>query len=99
MPADEFTYQGKPIDEFKLAFKGLRMMPCADAKGDKPLQLDDIVSLHFEGRVVGQKHDFDKEGRLIVVSYVSPMDVSFQPWDPSDPNDDGVARGNRVLGP
>ena len=99
MADDDFTYQGKPIDEFKLAFTGLRKMPCADANGDKPLHLDDIVSLHFEGRVIGHRHDFDKEGRLIVTAVVSPMDVSFQPWDTADPNDDGVSRANRVLGP
>ena len=97
--ADDFSFQGKPIDEFHMKMVGMGAYPCRDASGDKPLHIDDIVSLHFEGRVKNVHFDTDKDGRLIAVALISPIDIAFQPWDASDPQDDGVARGNRIIAP
>lgn len=95
--ADEFTYQGKHIDHMNLQVRGLSGLPCQNSKGeDLPLQIDDVVNLRVEGRVTGSRFEVDdKTGELHQVFLIKPLDVGFQPWDPSDPSDDGVSRWNQ----
>ncbi len=100
MAADEFTHNGKHIDSMKLQVRGLSGLPCQNSKGeDMPLQIDDVVNMHVEGRVTGSRFAVnDKTGELEQTFTIKPLDVGFQPWDPSDPSDDGVSRWNTRLG-
>lgn len=58
---------------------------------DRVLRTDQIVRVVIEGRVNGIHHKVnEKTGELERIQTVKAMDVSFVPWDPTNPDDTGV---------
>lgn len=83
-------FDGKVVDDTAMKFSGLASaIPC----GEKVLKIDNVVRIAIEGVVTGVDHKVDKDGNLTRIQVIKPLDVEFTPWDPTDPTDDGVARG------
>lgn len=57
------------------------------------VSLDDRIRVVGEFRVTKIQHYVDKKGDVVRVQYVTPVDdLELTPWDPSNPNDDGIVR-------
>lgn len=85
------SFDGKVVSETAMKFSGLASaMPC----DDKVLKIDNVVRVTIEGVVTGVTHQVDKDGNLVRIQTVKPMEVEFTPFDPDDPNDDGVIRNS-----
>ena len=84
-------FDGKVVDDVAMKFSGLASaIPCED----KVLRIDNVVRVTMEGVVTAVEHKVDKDGNLIRIQTVKPQDVQFTPFDPDDPADDGVLRGD-----
>lgn len=59
---------------------------------------DDIVRLIGEYKVIGVRHETNKDGQLVRVQVLKPINVDVCPWDPADPADDGVQRSRAIPG-
>lgn len=57
------------------------------------ISLDDRIRVVGEMRVTKIAHYVDKKGEVVRVQYVTPCDdLELCPWDPANPNDDGIVR-------
>lgn len=62
---------------------------------DTIMSIDDQVQVMGRYRCVGVSHTIDeKTGTLIRVQTLKPERMDLMPFDPSDPDDDGVLRRN-----
>lgn len=84
------AFEGHPVAQARMIVRGMNVLEC----DDRVLQVDDIVHLSVEARVIGVHHDVDEaNGKLLRVQKVKALDVEITPWDPEDPNDTGVLSG------
>lgn len=75
-------------------------MTAPDTGGrDLVIGVDDMVRLVGEFKVVRVNHFVDKDGKLIREQVLKPITVETCPWDPADPNDDGVVRAKNLQVP
>lgn len=56
------------------------------------IRLDDLVRLIGEYRCVGVFHREDKDGEIYREQVLVPKEIDTCPWEPDDPNDDGIIR-------
>lgn len=60
---------------------------------DQVLHHDDIIRVMVDARVTRIGHDVnEKDGTLERVQTVKALDVQIVPFNPNDPNDNGVLR-------
>lgn len=88
---------GQPIDGgAAIAFTSVGNLPCRDGRGEIELHIGDVANLVIEAKCVGIRVIENKNGDLVRVHLLRPLDggesVAFQPFDPSNPHDDGVLR-------
>lgn len=63
-----------------------------DAFGES-ISLDDRIRVVGEFQVVKVEHGIDSKGNVIRTQVVKPCgDLVLVPWNPSDPNDNGIVR-------
>ena len=82
-------FEGAPVESVEMRISGLSKV---DAEEAPVFTVDDRVRLVGEFKCVGVRHETNKNGDLIRVQMLSPITVDTTPWDPSDPDDDGVIR-------
>lgn len=64
--------------------------PHLDAFGE-PVSIDDRIRAVGEFKVIGVRHEVQKDGSIARIQIVSCIsDLECVPWDPSDPNDKGI---------
>lgn len=85
---EPLAFEGRPVDGVLTKVAGLTEL---DAERII-LHTDDRVRMVVEGRVTGIQHAVDKDGRLIRTHQVKVIRSDLAPWDPSNPDDDGVLR-------
>lgn len=62
---------------------------------DRVLRTDDIIHVLVDARVSGINHLVDERtGKMERVQTAKVLDVTLVPWNPSDPDDEGVLRGD-----
>jgi hypothetical protein len=92
----------KPIDGQSIdggaaiAFTGVGNLPCKDSRGEIELHIGDVANLLIEAKCVGIRVIEDKNGDLMRVHLMRPLDggesIAFIPFDDSNPHDDGILR-------
>ncbi len=83
-------FEGRPVDGVKIVMSG--SVPLDEALSETVLGMDDAVQLVSMFRVVGVRHDVDKDGKLIRIQVLKPVEAALAPIDATDPNDDGIVR-------
>lgn len=56
------------------------------------IRMDDLVRLVGEYRCIGVFHREDKDGEIYREQVLVPREIETCPWEPEDPNDDGIIR-------
>ncbi len=82
-------FEGEPVQALQVKVSGLSTVTSQDMPA---FTVDDRVRLIGEFKCIGVRHVRDKNGNLVREQIVTPMDVDVCPYDPDDPNDDGVVR-------
>lgn len=83
-------FEGKPVE-------GARLKVSTATQGldvDVVLRMDDIVRLVIEARVSGVDHKVnERTGALIRHQSIKVIAAELAPWDPANPDDNGVLHG------
>lgn len=93
--SDEVPNPPVPLFEGKLVHStSLRL---ASATGldieDRVLKVDDIIHVLVDARVSQVNHVVDERtGKMQRVQSAKVLDVTLVPWNPEDPDDEGVLR-------
>lgn len=82
-------FEGRAVDQSTVAIRGATPM---DELDDVVISVDDRVRLVAEYKVVGVRHYVNTDGDLVREQVLKPLRAQLTPWDPSDPDDDGVIR-------
>jgi len=83
-------FEGRPVDRTEVAIKGLTGL--SDAYEGLRIGLDDRVRLVVETRASKVNHYVDKDGLLVRSQELKVSLADIIPWDPTNPDDDGVIR-------
>lgn len=84
------TFEGAPVAIARMKISGASAIEATD---DVVISTDDRVRLVGEYRVVGVRHTVDdKTGELVREQILKPLTIQLCPWDPTDPQDDGIVR-------
>lgn len=83
-------FEGRVVDRTEVAIKGLTGL--SDAYDGLRIGLDDRVRLVVETRASRVNHYVDKEGQLVRSQELHVQLADIIPWDPTNPDDDGVIR-------
>lgn len=83
------AFEGRPVDATVVKMSGT--VP-VDELHDVVLSIDDIVQVRATFRVAAVGHDVDKDGNLIRVQVLKPVEAELHPFDSSDPTDEGILR-------
>ena len=89
VPEEPLLFEGRVVDACVTKISGLTGL---EDSGGLVLHTDDRLRLVVEARVTGVNHSVDKDGKLIRTHSVKVIVADPAPWDPTDPNDDGVLR-------
>lgn len=89
VPEEPLTFEGRVVEGTVTKIVGLTGL---DDSNGMVLHTDDRLRLVVEARVTGVNHAVDKDGKLIRTHTVKVIVADPAPWDPSDPDDDGVLR-------
>jgi hypothetical protein len=86
------VFDGMQVDRYEVKISGVATLD--DGEHDIPMvSLDDRVRIVGGYRVIKVNHyTDDKTGEIVRQAIVSPMSAEVCPWDPTNPNDDGVIR-------
>lgn len=88
-------FEGRTVSGVTIQISGVGK---ADLDG-VVLSTDDIVRIAGEFRCVSVQHKVDpKTGELMRVQTLTPKTIDVIPFDPADPNDDGVVRARDIPG-
>lgn len=87
---EPITFEGRVVDRTEIIIKGLTEL--SEAYDGLKISLDDRVRLLVEARAAGVGHYVDKEGQLVRSQTLRVNLADIVPWDPTDPDDDGVIR-------
>lgn len=83
-------FEGRQVEGALIRISGATPL---DEVGDVVVSVDDRVRMVAEYRVVGIRHYTDpKTGDLIREQLLKPLSARLTPWDPANPDDDGVIR-------
>ncbi len=82
-------FEGEPVQALQAKISGLSNVTSPDLP---VFTVDDRVRLIGEFKCVGVRHVRDKLGNLVREQVLTPLEVDVCPFDPEDPNDDGVVR-------
>lgn len=86
-PIPEF--EGKPVAGTRLKITSATNLECED----RVLHVDDIVRVEVDARVTSIGHDVnEKTGELVRYQTAKALDVQIVPFNPNDPDDNGVFR-------
>lgn len=88
-------FEGQTVHGTEIRISGLSKVDAAD---NVVVTTDDIVRLIGEFKCVGIRHEVNKDGELIRVQMMKPLNVDTAPWNPADPKDDGVQRARVIPG-
>lgn len=84
------TFEGAPVQETRMKISGRSDIEDSDGI---VISTDDRVRLVGEYRVTGVRHYVDeKTGNLVREQVLKPLSIQLCPWDPSDPQDNGIVR-------
>ena len=86
-------FEGLPVHQVKAKISGLSAV---DAEDLPIFTVDDRVRLIGEFKCIGVRHVADKNGDIVREQILTPVIVDVCPFDPSDPNDDGVVRARKI---
>lgn len=87
------AFEGQAVDNSTIKISGLSAIEDVDGV---VISTDDRVRLIGEFTVTGIRHYRDKDGQLVREQVLKPVRVEMCPWDPNDPDDDGVIRARRA---
>ena len=95
MPERPFpAFEGKIVAGVVNSIRGTAPMEEVD---NTVLSVDDRVLMLAEYTVVGVRHEVDeKTGELVRHQVLRPITMRLHPWDPDDPDDDGVLRSRHL---
>lgn len=83
-------FEGKPVEATRLKVTS----PTHGLEIDKVLRMDDIIRVVIEARVSDVAHKVnERTGALIRHQSAKVISAALIPWNPEDPNDEGVLRG------
>lgn len=85
-------FEGRHVESATMKLTGQVHVAHAE---DIVVSVDDVIRVVGEFRVVGVRHFVDpKTGKIIREQVIRAVDESIEltPWDPSNPDDDGVVR-------
>ncbi len=82
-------FEGKDVKGLGIKITQLSQMNSPDMP---VFRVDDRLRVVGVFKCIGVRHYTDKNGDLIREQIVVPVELEPCPWDPTDPNDDGVAR-------
>lgn len=83
------TFEGRVIEGSEVKITGVTTL---DGLNDWKLAVDDRVRFVTEARVTAVSHTLDKDGNLRRQHTIKAIRVEPTPWNPGDPNDQGVLR-------
>lgn len=83
-------FEGKPVDRMEVKITGVKGL--SEAYDQVKVNIHDRVRLVVETRVKGISHYLDKDNQLVRLQEVVATAVDLVPWDPQNPDDDGVLR-------
>lgn len=83
-------FEGRVVDRTEVSIKGLTGL--SDAYEGLRIGLDDRVRLVVETRASKVNHYVDKDGLLVRSQELRVALADIIPWDPTNPDDDGVIR-------
>ncbi len=86
------TFDGQTVQRYEVKISGVATLD--DDEHNIPIvSLDDRVRVVGGYRVTKVIHFYDdKTGEIVRQCTLSPMTAEICPWDPSNPDDDGVVR-------
>lgn len=85
------AFEGQVVEGSEIKISGLSALDGQQVEG-KIISTDDRVRLVGEFKVVSVRHYLNKDGKLVREQTLKPERVDLCPWDPSDPDDDGILR-------
>lgn len=88
-PVRPIHFEGRSIQ--KVVNKVSGAMPLEDLSG-QVVSIDDRVQMVGIFVVTHVGFDVDKNGELVRVQTLKPLEMHLLPFDESDPNDDGILR-------
>ncbi len=89
------AFEGRPVARHEIKISGVASMN-SEENDIAVISVDDRVRIVGNYRVIRVNHVIDdKTGELIRQEIITPIDIEICPWDPKDPNDDGVVRAIR----
>lgn len=84
------AFEGAPVQETTVKISGRSEIEDVEST---VLSTDDRVRLVGEYRVTSVRHYVDeKTGNLVREQTLKPLNITLCPWDPSDPNDNGIVK-------
>lgn len=83
-------FEGAPVARTEIKLSGSASINTNDGIS---VTMDDRIRVVGQFRVTKVTHYADKNGDIVRVQYVTPIDdLELCPWDPADPTDDGIVR-------
>lgn len=83
------AFEGRVVEQCIMRISGATPLEEVDVV----VSVDDVLHLEGEYKVVSIRHYVDpKTGDLVREQVLKPVIATISPWNPDDPNDDGVIR-------
>ncbi len=83
------TFEGQVVHGTEITIKGMAVV---ETLGGVVVGIDDRIRLVGEMRCISVSHKPNKDGELVRVMVLKPANLELAPWDPADPDDDGILR-------
>lgn len=83
------TFEGQVVHSTEIQIKG---MAAVETLGGVMVGIDDRIRLVGEMRCISVQHKPNKDGELVRIMILKPANLELAPWDPADPDDDGILR-------
>jgi hypothetical protein len=89
-PAAVQEFEGIPVADVQIVISGKSAI---EATNTPAVHMDDLIRAVGEFRVVGINHKVNSAGELVRIVTLGPVrELQVVPWDPRNPNDDGIVR-------
>lgn len=87
---EELTFEGRAVNKTEVKISGLTGL--SDAYTGLKIGIDDRVRMVVEARATKVNHYTNTDGDLVRSQELKVFAAEIIPWDPTDPNDDGILR-------
>lgn len=92
------AFEGQVVEYTTIKISGLSSLTGPDIE-HKVISHDDRVRIVGELKATAVHFDVDKDGKLFREVTLKPTAATLCPWDPSDPDDDGIIRARPIQQP